>query len=166
MAEGFITFQPFFIYLGLDLYKLKIIIMFKEFKEFAIKGNLIDTAIAFVMGAAFSKVTSSFIDGMVMPLIGMLQGKDFSSLYFGLTEATRGASQSGLSLVKAKELGPVIAYGDFVSIFIQFIIVAFVMFMVIKSISKLKNEAPAEAPAPSAQEALLQEILNELKKGK
>jgi large conductance mechanosensitive channel len=140
--------------------------MLKEFKEFALKGNLVDTAIAFVMGAAFGKVSSAFIDGMIMPLVGMIQGKDFSSLYIGLNEATKAASAAGIPLAKAKEVGPVMAYGDFISVAIQFVIVAFVMFMIIKALNKMKNEAPAEAPAPSASEALLSEILTELKKGK
>lgn len=132
--------------------------MLKEFKEFALKGNLVDMAIAFVMGGAFGKVTSSFIDGMVMPLVGMIQGKDFTNLYMGLNDATREASAQGLALAKAKELGPVVAYGEFISVFIQFIIVAFVMFLIIKAMNKMKKEEPA-APAGPTTEGLLGDIL-------
>lgn len=137
--------------------------MLKEFKEFALKGNLVDMAIAFVMGGAFGKVTSSFIDGMVMPLVGMIQGKDFTNLYMGLNDATREASAQGLALAKAKELGPVVAYGEFISVFIQFIIVAFVMFLIIKAMNKMKKEEPA-APAGPTTEGLLGDILLELRK--
>lgn len=141
--------------------------MMKEFKEFALKGNLVDMAIAFVMGGAFGKVVSAFIDGMVMPLVGMIQGKDFNSLYFGLSEASKQAAASGLPLAKAKEVGSVFAYGEFITVLIQFIIVAFVMFMVIKAMNaakKKQEEAPAAAPEPSATEKLLAEIRDALKK--
>lgn len=137
--------------------------MLKEFKEFALKGNLVDMAIAFVMGGAFGKVTSAFIDGMVMPLVGLIQGKDFNNLYIGLNEATKLASVQGATLAKAKELGPVIAYGEFVSVFIQFIIVAFVMFLIIKAMNKMKKEE-IPAPAGPTSEELLGNILSELKK--
>jgi large conductance mechanosensitive channel len=140
--------------------------MFKEFKEFAFKGNLIDTAVAFVMGAAFGKVISGFIDGIVMPLVGLIQGKDFSMLYIGLNEASRAAAATNLPLAKAKEAGPVIAYGDLISILIQFIIVAFVMFLVMKAANKAKLTSEAAPSAPSASEVLLADILATLKQGK
>lgn len=141
--------------------------MLKEFKEFALKGNLVDMAIAFVMGGAFGKVVSAFIDGMVMPLVGMIQGKDFNNLYIGLNEATQQASANGVSLEKAKEVGPVFAYGQFITVAIQFIIVAFVMFMVIKAMNKMKKkqeEVPAAPPEPSSTDKLLAEIRDALKK--
>ena len=75
--------------------------MLREFKEFALKGNLVDMAIAFIMGGAFGKVISAFIDGMVMPMIGLIQGRDFNNLYVGLNEATKNASTQGLTLAKA-----------------------------------------------------------------
>lgn len=137
--------------------------MLKEFKEFALKGNLVDMAIAFVMGGAFGKVTTSFIDGMIMPLVGLVQGKDFSNLYMGLNQATKDASSSNLPLIKAKELGPVIAYGEFISVVIQFIIIALVMFMVVKAMNKMKKAEP-EAPAGPTTESLLGDILGELRK--
>lgn len=139
--------------------------MLKEFKEFALKGNLIDMAIAFVMGGAFGKIVSSFIDGMVMPLVGLIQGKDFSNTYYGLSEATRLASASNVSLDKAKELGPVLAYGKFITVAIEFVIIAFVMFLVVKGMNKLKKAEPAPAPAgPSNEEVLLTEIRDALRK--
>lgn len=142
--------------------------MFKEFKEFALKGNLVDMAIAFVMGGAFGKVVSAFIDGLVMPLVGLIQGgKDFSNLYIGLTDKTKEAAASGLSLDKAKELGAVLAYGKFLTVAIEFLIVAFVMFMVVKAMNKMKKQeaaAPAAPPEPTATEKLLAEIRDSLKK--
>jgi len=137
--------------------------MLKEFKEFALKGNLVDMAIAFVMGGAFGKVTSTFIDGMVMPLVGLIQGRDFNNLYLGLSEATKAAAIQGVALAKAKELGPVMAYGEFISVLIQFIIVAFVMFMIIKAMNKMKKEEPAAEAGPTS-EGLLTDILAELRK--
>jgi large conductance mechanosensitive channel len=139
--------------------------MLKEFKEFALKGNLIDMAIAFVMGGAFGKIVSSFIDGMIMPLIGLIQGKDFSNTYYGLSEVTREASARSESLAKAKELGPVIAYGQFITVAIEFLIISFVMFMVVKGMNKLKKDEPTPAPAgPSNEEILLTEIRDAIRK--
>ena len=139
--------------------------MLKEFKEFALKGNLIDMAIAFVMGGAFGKIVSAFIDGMIMPVVGLIQGKDFSNTYFGLNAASKAASAAGESLVKAKEVGPVIAYGQFITVAIEFLIIAFVMFMVVKGMNKLKKNEPAPAPAgPRNEEKLLTEIRDALKK--
>ncbi len=131
--------------------------MLKEFKEFAMKGNLIDLAVGFVMGAAFTKLTSAFIDGMVMPLVGMMQGKDLSDWKYVLKEASP----------ENKTAEVAIKYGTFLSVAIEFIIVAFVMFMVIKAINKLKKKeeaAPAAPPEPSSTDKLLMEIRDSLKK--
>jgi large conductance mechanosensitive channel len=146
--------------------------MIKEFKQFALRGNLIDLAVAFVMGAAFGKIVSAFIDGMVMPMIGLLQGRDFSNLYYPLSENVRKAREAaeatggGLSLENAKEIGPVIAYGTFITYAIEFVIIAFIMFLVIKGMNKLRNNEPAPAPAPEVNrsEQLLEEIRDALKK--
>ena len=127
------------------------------------RGNLVDLAVGVVIGGAFGKVVSGFIDGMVMPLVGIIQGRDFNNLYVGLNEATKNASLQGLALAKAKELGPVVAYGEFISVLIQFIIVAFVMFLIIKAMNKMKNEAPAAEAGPTS-EGLLTDILAELRK--
>lgn len=138
--------------------------MIKEFKEFALKGNLVDMAIAFVMGGAFGKVVNAFIDGMVMPLVGMIQGKDFNNLYVGLNDASKQAAADGLPLTKAKEVGPVFAYGEFITVAIQFIIVAFVMFMIIKAMNKMKKKQEEAPAAPPEDITLLREIRDSLKK--
>lgn len=135
--------------------------MLKEFKDFAINGNLVDTAVAFVMGAAFGKVTTSFIEGMVMPLVGMIGGVDFSKVKYTLIEANPAA--------KIEEVA--IKYGEFITSIIYFLIVAFVMFSVIKAIATAKKaaqakEAAAPPPPPPAQEVLLTEIRNLLKEGR
>lgn len=138
--------------------------MFKEFKEFALKGNLIDMAVAFVMGAAFTKLSGSFIEDLVMPVIGRLTGgMDFSNKFIALSEAV-----TATSLEEAKKQGAVISYGNFITISINFVIVAFVMFLVVKGINRAKTLAtkPAVAaapPAPSAEERLLTEIRDLLK---
>ncbi len=133
--------------------------MLKEFKEFAMKGNLIDLAVAFVMGAAFTKVTSAFIDGMIMPVVGMIQGKDLKDWKIRLKPAT---------IVDGKETVAEVAikYGTFITVTVEFLIVAFVMFLVIKTINKMKATEPAPAPAPvepTTQEKLLMEIKELLK---
>jgi len=134
----------------------------KEFKEFAIKGNLIDMAVAFIMGAAFGKVVTGFINGMVMPLIGKITaGVDFNSLKYVLSEAQVDAS--GKILVAEAS----IKYGEFITILIDFLLVTFVMFLLIKGINKLKREkkaAPAPAPGPTPDQLLLMEIRDLLKK--
>ncbi|MCA0430039.1 MAG: large-conductance mechanosensitive channel protein MscL [Bacteroidetes bacterium] len=135
--------------------------MMKEFKEFAMKGNLIDLAVGFVMGAAFTKVTTAFINGMVMPLVGMIQGKDFNDWKIVLKEAQFGPDGKETAAQVA------IKYGSFITVTIEFVIVAFVMFMLIKAINKMKKkeiEAPATPPEPTAQEKLLMEIRDALKK--
>lgn len=136
--------------------------MFKEFKEFALKGNLVDMAVAFVMGAAFTKFSTSFIDDLVMPLIGRISGGlDFSNRFLALSDKV-----TATSLVEAKKQGAVFAYGNFLTIGINFFLVAFVMFLVVKSINKLRNleaAAPTPPPEPSAEEKLLTEIRDLMK---
>ncbi|TAE92882.1 MAG: large conductance mechanosensitive channel protein MscL [Verrucomicrobia bacterium] len=134
--------------------------MFKEFKEFALKGNLLDLSIAFVMGAAFTKLSTSFIDDLIMPFVARLSsGVDFSNSYLSLSAKV----PYGLSLIDAKKLGPVVAWGNFISVGINFFIVAFVMFLLVKAMNRLKLSA-AKEPAPTpAQEVLLTEIRDLLK---
>lgn len=136
--------------------------MLQEFKEFAIKGNLIDMAVGVVMGGAFGKVVSSFIDGMVMPAVGMISGGvDFTQKKIVLKEAV-AASADGSTPAVAEVA---IKYGAFISEIITFTVVAAVVFMVIKAINKMKKAEAAAAPAPSpAQEVLLTEIRDLLKK--
>jgi len=135
--------------------------MLKEFKDFAMKGNLIDLAVGFVMGAAFTAVSTSFINGIIMPLVSLIAGKDFSSWKIML----RSAEMDAAGVVTKPEIA--ILYGSFISATIYFIIVAMVMFLVIKGINALKRkeaEAPPAPPAPSTQEVLLAEIRDLLKK--
>ena len=131
----------------------------KEFKEFAMKGSLVDIAVAFVMGGAFGKVISSFTDGIVSPLIGMIGGADLSKNMYVLKDAVVDASGKVVTEAVA------VKWGDFLTSIINFIIVAFVMFLVIKGINKMKKKQE-EAPAagPSSTDALLMEIRDSLKK--
>ncbi len=134
----------------------------KEFKEFAMKGNLVDMAVAFVMGAAFGKVVTSFINGMVMPIVGKITaGVDFNSLTYVMSEARLDDAGN----VIAAEAS--IKYGEFITVMIDFILVAVVMFMLIKAINRMKRkqvEAPAAPPEPTADQKLLTEIRDLLKK--
>lgn len=138
--------------------------MLKEFKEFALKGNLIDMAVAFVMGAAFVKLSTAFIDDLIMPVVGKLSGgMDFTNKFLALSDKV-----TATNLADAKKQGAVLAYGDFITIGINFVIVAFVMFLVVKALGKAKKlmekEAAAAPPAePSSQEKLLAEIRDLLK---
>lgn len=133
--------------------------MLKEFKEFAMKGNLVDIAVGFVMGAAFNKVVAKFTGGIVSPLIGLLFDADFKSLKWIVKEGTADAT--------GKITGEVaVLYGDFITAIIDFIIVAFVMFMIVKGVNSMKKKeepAPEEPKGPS-QEELLTEIRDLLKK--
>ncbi|MEO6455996.1 MAG: large conductance mechanosensitive channel protein MscL [Ginsengibacter sp.] len=128
----------------------------KEFKEFAMKGNLIDIAVAFVMGAAFAKVVSSFTEGVVSPLIGMLGGADLSKKMYVIKHAVTDATGKIITEAVA------IKWGDFVTAIINFIIVAFVMFLVIKGINRMKKKEETVVAAPSSTDALLTEIRDAL----
>jgi large conductance mechanosensitive channel len=134
--------------------------MLKEFKEFAMKGNLVDIAVAFVMGAAFNKVVSSFTGGIISPLIGLIFKSDFKDQKWIINE--------GVLDEAGKTAGEVaILWGDFLTNLIDFIIVAFVMFMVIKGVNNMKKKeepAPEAPPAGPSQEDLLTEIRDLLKK--
>jgi large conductance mechanosensitive channel len=134
----------------------------KEFKEFAATGSLVDLAAGVVMGAAVAKVVSAFIDGMVMPAVGMITGGvDFSKMAITLKEAVTEDKAAG---IKAAE-SVTVKYGAFITQCIEFLIVALVVFMLLKSINKMKKKKAAEAPAgPSSTDALLMEIRDSLKK--
>ncbi len=137
--------------------------MLKEFKEFALKGNVLDMAVGIIIGAAFTTIVKSAVDDIIMPPIGMLMGGvDFADLFINLSDADVA------SVAAAKEAGtPVIAYGLFINALITFVIVAFVLFLIIRSMNRMKakeEEAP-EAPAePPREEVLLEEIRDLLKK--
>ena len=136
--------------------------MVKEFKEFAMRGNVIDLAVGIIIGAAFGKIVSSVVQDVIMPPIGLLTGGvDFSQLYINLSGTVYE------TLAKATEAGaPVIKYGAFLQTVIDFIIIAFVIFMMVRALNSMKKkqvEAPAAPPAPSAEEVLLTEIRDLLK---
>jgi len=138
--------------------------MFKEFREFALKGSLIDFAVAFVMGAAFVKFTGSFIDDLIMPIVGKISGgMDFSNLYFLLGKSEKYTE--GMTLAAAKASGAVVfAYGNFITVGINFLILSFVIFIVVKAVNKLKKAEAAAPVPPPVQEVLLTEIRDLLKK--
>ena len=119
--------------------------MFKEFREFIARGNVIDLAVAVVIGAAFGKIVTSLVEGLIMPPIGLILGKvDFASLFYVL-DSTKGTPES---LAQAKTLGvPVFAYGQFINDVISFLIVAFVIFLVVKAYNRVKSkQATDDAP--------------------
>lgn len=130
----------------------------KEFKEFAMKGNLVDIAVAFVMGAAFGKVITTFTTGIIAPLIGMLGGADLSDKKYVLKEAV--ADSSG----KVETAAVTVDWGLFLTAVIDFLIVAFVMFLIIKGINSIKKKEEAAPSPPSSTDMLLMEIRDELKK--
>jgi large conductance mechanosensitive channel len=135
--------------------------MLKEFKEFAMKGNVVDLAIGVIIGGAFGKLVTSVVEDLIMPLVGRVTGNvDFSNMFVGLSDAV-----SAPGLAAAKEQGPVFAYGSFITILINFLIIAWVLFMIVKAMNRMKKAEPEAAPAaPPAQEVLLGEIRDLLKK--
>ncbi|MBF0913873.1 large conductance mechanosensitive channel protein MscL [Candidatus Gracilibacteria bacterium] len=142
--------------------------IFKEFREFAIKGNVVDLAVAVIIGAAFGKIVTSIVEDLVMPVIGWLIGDiDFSNIYyaFGNPKVTEG-----MTLAQAKAQGAVLAYGNFLTIVINFIIVAIAIFIVVKILNSAKDkmvkqeEKKEEKPKGPTQEQLLAEIRDLLKK--
>lgn len=130
--------------------------MIKEFKEFAMKGNLVDIAVAFVMGAAFKSVVTSFTSGIVSPLIGLIYGADFKNLKYILKKGSLNAEGGYEGQVA-------IMWGEFITYSIDFILVAFVMFLIVKNMNKLKAKEVATPAGPSDNE-LLSEIRDLLKK--
>ena len=135
--------------------------MLEEFKKFALKGNVVDLAIGVIIGAAFSKIVDSLVADIIMPFIGALGGVDFSNYFIGLNSAVNSPILS-----EAKKQGAVLAYGNFVTVGINFLIIAFVLFMVVKGINKLQKKAPPAEEAPAAKPedvVLLGEIRDLLK---
>jgi large conductance mechanosensitive channel len=133
----------------------------KEFKEFITKGNVLDLAVGVVIGAAFGKIVASFTGDILMPPIGLLMGKvDFASLFINLS------SKPAETLAAAKAAGiPTINYGLFINTIIDFLIVGFVIFIVVKQVNRMKKEVPAPAPAgPTKDQELLTEIRDLLRK--
>ena len=140
--------------------------MMKEFKEFAVKGNVIDLAVGVIIGSAFGKIVDSIVGDLIMPVVGMIFGKlDFSSLFVVLGSPPAGTS---MTLVALKKAGvPVLAYGNFITVAVNFTILAFIIFMMVRQINRMKREAPAAPAAPVATPediALLREIRDSLRK--
>ncbi len=140
--------------------------MVQEFKEFAVKGNVIDLAVGVIIGGAFGKIVDSVVSDLIMPVIGAIVGKlDFSSLFIALGSVPAGNPGTLEALKKAGV--PVFAYGNFITVAVNFIILAFIIFIMVKQINKLKKEAPAPEPAPAVTPediVLLREIRDSLKK--
>jgi large conductance mechanosensitive channel len=134
--------------------------MLKEFKEFALRGNVVDLAIGVIIGVAFNNIVQSMVGDVFMPVIGAITGGlDFSN-YFTSLSGTVTAD----SLEEAKKQGAVLAWGNFVTVAINFVLIAWVLFLVVKGINRLKKkEAAKEPPAPPKQEVLLTEIRDLLK---
>jgi len=138
--------------------------MLKEFREFAMKGNVVDLAIGIVIGAAFGAIVSSLVNDLVMPIIGVATGGlDFSNYFIALSSKV-----TATNLADAKKQGAVLAYGSFIQLVVNFLIVAFSLFIVIRLMNQLKRREEAKAAEPakaSAEVALLTEIRDLLKKG-
>jgi large conductance mechanosensitive channel len=133
--------------------------MLKDFREFAINGNVVDLAIGVIIGAAFGRIVESLVGDMIMPVFGAITGGlDFSNYFVPLAK-----SVTAESLAEARKQGAVLAWGNFVTIMINFAIVAFALFFVVKGINRLKKDEEKPAKTPPRQEALLEEIRDLLK---
>jgi large conductance mechanosensitive channel len=135
-----------------------------EFKEFATKGNVMDLAVGVIIGGAFGKIVDSAVNDLIMPIVGRIfGGMDFNNYYVGLA-----GQAAGLTLEEAKKAGAVFAYGSFLTVLINFVILAFIIFMIVKQMNRLRREEPAAEPAPPAPTPedvlLLREIRDSLKK--
>ena len=142
--------------------------LFKEFKEFAMKGNVVDLAVGVIIGSAFGKIITSMVSDVLMPPIGILLGRvDFKELKLVMQKASETEVMKGMSLVKVKIPEVTINYGLFIQNVIEFFIIAFCVFMVIKGMNQMNKrpvEAPAPPPGPTNEEKLLTEIRDLLKK--
>lgn len=135
--------------------------MMQEFKEFALKGNVMDLAVGVIIGGAFGKIVDSIVGDLIMPIVSKIfGGLDFSNYYIALA-----GQAAGLPLAEAKKAGAVLAYGNFITIALNFMILAFIIFMMVKQMNRLKREAPPAAPAAPAEDVLLlREIRDSLRK--
>jgi len=131
-----------------------------EFKEFAVKGNVIDLAVGVIIGGAFGKIVDSIVGDLIMPVVSKIfGGLDFSNYFIPL------AGQTATSLAEAKKSGAVFAYGNFITVALNFLILAFIIFMMVKQINRLKKAAPPPAPpAPPEEVVLLRDIRDALRK--
>lgn len=138
--------------------------MMSEFREFAVKGNVIDLAVGVIIGGAFGKIVDSIVNDLIMPVVGrLLGGLDFSNLFVPLKEVPTGTL---MTLAEVKKAGiPVFAYGNFITIVLNFIILAFIIFMMVRQVNKLKQSTPPPPPAPTPEDVLLlREIRDNLKR--
>ena len=137
--------------------------LLKEFREFAVKGNAFDLAVGVIIGAAFGKIVDSLVKDIVMPVIGAVIGNiDFSNMYVVLGSIPAGVANNLADLQKAGV--PVLAYGNFITIVINFLLLAFVIFMMIKQVNRLRKPEEAAPEAPAEDIVLLREIRDSLKK--
>lgn len=135
----------------------------KEFREFAVKGNVIDLAVGVIIGAAFAKIVDSLVSDIIMPLVGLVFGKlDFSNLYIVLAHKPPNVADNLVELKKANV--PVLAYGNFITVGLNFAILAFIIFLMVKQINKLKKAAPPPPAQPPEDVVLLREIRDSLKR--
>ena len=133
--------------------------MLAEFKKFALRGNVVDLAVGVIIGAAFGAIVASMVSDIIMPLIGAITGGlDFSNYFLPLSSKV-----TATSLLEAKKQGAVLAYGSFLTVTLNFIIIAFVLFLVIRALSRLIAKEAAKVPEPTKQEILLTEIRDLLK---
>lgn len=139
--------------------------MLKEFKDFAMKGNVIDLAFGVIIGGAFGKIVDSLVKDVIMPIIGMFGNADFSNYFIALSR-----SVTATNLADAQKQGAVLAYGSFITAVVNFLIIAWVLFMIVKAMNKMKKEeaaapaAPAAPPPPPRSEVLLEQIRDALAK--
>ncbi len=134
--------------------------MVSEFREFALKGNVIDLAVGVIIGAAFGKIVDSLVADVIMPVIGMVVGGlDFSNYFVPL------AGQTATTLADAKKAGAVLAYGSFITVALNFVILAFIIFLMVRQMNRFRRAAPPPAPAPTPEEVvLLREIRDSLRR--
>jgi large conductance mechanosensitive channel len=135
-----------------------------EFKEFALKGNVMDLAVGVIIGAAFGKIVDSLVGDIIMPVVGKIfGGLDFSNMFVALADIPEGNVGTYAALKTAGV--PMLAYGNFITIVLNFVILAFVIFLMVKQMNKLKKAEPPAAPAPTPEDiVLLREIRDSLKK--
>jgi large conductance mechanosensitive channel len=147
--------------------EVQIMSMMQEFKEFAVKGNVVDLAVGVIIGGAFGKIVSSLVEDVIMPVVGRLVGNlDFSNMFIVLSQVPEG---TGHTLAELRKVGvPVLAYGNFITVALNFLILAFAIFLMVKQINRLKRtqpEATPTAPPPVSEDIeLLREIRDSLKK--
>ena len=134
--------------------------MMEEFKTFALKGNVMDLAVGVIIGGAFGKIVDSLVQDIIMPIVGKIfGGLDFANYYFALN-----GQAAGLTLVEAKKAGAVLAYGNFITIALNFLILAFIIFQMVRMINKLRGAVPPAPAADPENTVLLREIRDSLKK--